>query len=251
MVKASLNLESFKQKGITGEMAVNFAQDWKSIPHIYKWLRIRGFNVECPIMVSEEKGQLIFFQKPNSTPKTILIIHPDVEYKESLVKAMKEAGHSPYAFATTEEAIKHVSLLKNYEITVDLFILPQDLKTSSNILAALLLKRLFPSVKVKEVAPLPKGESEEELEARKKDLKDQTQAIRSDRFFKNIKLGQDVDFKTKTFLERNYSAFQEVFTATNPGYRVTLWTNLIELSKRESVAQDDMRLIWKRSRNIL
>jgi hypothetical protein len=252
MVKASLSLEKFRANGITGQMATDFAKDWQNIPHISNWLKVRGFELTKPILVSEEDNNLTFFQKDSElSSRKVVIIHPIQENLTILSESFKLAGHQVFAFATTEAAVKEIGSLLAQGITPEFVILPKDLRTSQQRAASSVIRQLFPTLIIKEAPAITKVESSEEIEARKRGYAEQGQMFRLERFLKTIEIDSDIEKNTKYFFAENHKAVVEIFSTVSLGLRLSLWNELYKRAATEKVCKYDMNMIWKRSRNVL
>lgn len=136
MKKAVLDLSVFKNE------TEGFVADWKIIPGIDMWLKIRKFDMTKPILTARTgKHSLTFFQTVEAAKKTVVIVNKNKDAVNDLKNLLKV--HTVHSFENVDDANFFMNFYKP-----DLIVMPKNLRISRSLMYKDYVKKFFPKVNV-------------------------------------------------------------------------------------------------------
>lgn len=268
MLKASLSLDKFKERGIKADMALDLAHTWKEMPAVRLWLRARGFNIDKQILVLKENEEMVFFQRSSIVNRSVIIVNQDAVQLETLTKAFSEVGHKVIACTSTRMAIQKINSILDLKGVLDFVIFPKNLQVSQFTSFELYMKTHYPELKVLSFGSAAQAVEKVEEEPglthkemliqhkqnmRIQDIRDEGRRIRIQKLLKVAK-GQTRSPipKQVEFIDRNLELLEEIFTTTNRQYRKQLFKDLKHKASvfRYDLTLHELRSLWKRFKGV-
>jgi hypothetical protein len=147
MIKATLHLDTIKSNTYH---CLELEQNWRSIPSINVWLKVRGFNLSNPVMVTANisDNSLTFFQSASNSPKNIVLVHPNSQVLQDLYTSLRDAGHTVHAFTKVEKANQHIQSMIDNNQTLNKIVVPRNLEVGYNFTYKQFLQKTFPKYQV-------------------------------------------------------------------------------------------------------
>lgn len=147
MRKATLDLNEYQDKNRTHDELVGFFNNWETIPSIRLWLKARKFDIQAPIMVTQEKNLVLSFYQMGSD-RNLVLIHPNPKILEQLKKALQEPGRTIHTFSKVEAATTCIKQMSADKTKIQNIIVPEKLEVSHNLTFKAFLNIKFPEFNV-------------------------------------------------------------------------------------------------------
>lgn len=140
MNKAVLDLNVFKD--VKNQDIESFMSDWKTIPGINMWLKVRKFDLNEPIFVTKSGNHtLTFFQGKDPVNKLIVVVNRN----KSAINDIKHllSDHTIVSFTNVHDA--NLFMTNNKP---NIIVIPKNLKISRSLTYNDYVKKFYPGLKV-------------------------------------------------------------------------------------------------------
>lgn len=141
MNKAILDLNKFKAEKTQQEIN-EFLMNWKIIPGINMWLKVRKFDLNEPIFVTKTGSHtLTFFQGKDPVNKLIMVVNRNKDTINDIKHLLNT--HTVVAFDNVHEA--NLFMVHNKP---NLIVIPKNLKISRSLTYNDYVKKFYPGLNV-------------------------------------------------------------------------------------------------------